>query len=335
MRREVGERKHGQKVDPGRRARLPVGAARPHGGTEGLREPEQSEVVDLHLGLRHVRAAARGDAVRAVMLGIVDQDVDLAADLGGKLLYRSLIGEVERQQRHLRQCGERIEARGTLPRLGLPDPHDVRTRIDQSTGKRLAHGGSTIGDQGLAKLRVAGHLAQLSVVGHVRHVLFRKPHQHRHPRLVEAGVHANARGRRRHVAMQMHHHRRSGIEPHHSETPRQPLAEEYVVAVGKPRLGDQLARARLPSPRQRGREAAHAGFARRILRGTADRADLQLEPTLGRPGREAKRNAAALPGRQHGEPRSQHRVLPRRSRDGLGHAAPPASTAAPLHSPRS
>ena len=40
------------------------------------------------------------------------------------------------------------------------------------------------------------------------------------------------------------------IEPHHAEAPRQPLAEEYVVTVGKPRLGDQLARARLRSPRQ-------------------------------------------------------------------------------------
>ena len=52
---------------------------------ELLRQAQQAEVVDVHLGLRHVGAAARGDAEGAVHLGVVDHDVDLAADLAGEL----------------------------------------------------------------------------------------------------------------------------------------------------------------------------------------------------------------------------------------------------------
>ena len=51
---------------------------------EFLRQAQQAEVIDVHLGARHFDAAARGDAVGAMHLGGVDQDVDLAADFGGR-----------------------------------------------------------------------------------------------------------------------------------------------------------------------------------------------------------------------------------------------------------
>ena len=126
--------------------------------------------------------------------GVVDHDVDLAADLAGQLADRAPVGEVERHQRHLRQGSDVVEAGPFLPRLGVADPHDLGPGLHQRLDQRLADLGLAVGDENLAELRVAGHLAQHLVVSHVRCLLRRKSDQHRGAGAVETRADTDARG---------------------------------------------------------------------------------------------------------------------------------------------
>ena len=67
-------------------------------GREFLRQPQQAEIVDVHLGARRFDTVARRDAEVAVVVGGVDQDIDAAADLAGEVLDRARIGQIERHQ---------------------------------------------------------------------------------------------------------------------------------------------------------------------------------------------------------------------------------------------
>ena len=98
MRREIGERVDRQHIHPGCRARQAVGAARAHGGAEFLRQAQQPEVVDVHLGAGGLDARPVADAESAVVLGVVDQDIHLAADLGRQHADVFRVGDIERQQ---------------------------------------------------------------------------------------------------------------------------------------------------------------------------------------------------------------------------------------------
>src|SRR6267378_3656518 len=76
-----------------------------------------------------------------------------------------------------------------------------------------------------------------TIVCHVGSLLLGKRHEHRLPGTVKPGGHAHSRGRRRHAAMQVRHHCRAAVEVHEAEAPRQPFAEEQVVAVVKHGVG--------------------------------------------------------------------------------------------------
>ena len=58
VRRKVRQRENGEEIDPGDRARLAVGAARAHRRREFLGEPQQAEIIDVHLGARRLDAVA-------------------------------------------------------------------------------------------------------------------------------------------------------------------------------------------------------------------------------------------------------------------------------------
>jgi hypothetical protein len=160
---------------------------------------------------------------------------------------------------------------------------------------------------------------------------------HRGARAVEAGADVDThlvarrrcggrtRRRRRHVAVQVHDHRRPGIEPHQAESPRQPLAVEGIVAVMEHGLAEQLAGAALRRPGELGGEAPVAGIARRVLHRPAAPAHLQLEAAFGGRRRHAERGAAARPRRQVHLPRAQHRVLLARLHQRHGHGVAPGS----------
>ena len=192
MRREIGERVDREQVDPGRRVRRAVGRAALQRRAELLRQAQQAEVVDVHLRLGDVGAAPRGDAEGAVDLGVVDDDVDLAADLPRQLGHRAAVGQVERHQRHLRQRRDVVEPRQLLPWLGMADPDDLGAGLHQRLDQRLADLGLAVGDEDLAELGVAGHLAQHLVVGHVFALLGRKSDQHRGAGAVEARADVDA-----------------------------------------------------------------------------------------------------------------------------------------------
>ena len=167
--------------------------------------------------------------------------------------------------------------------------------------QRLADGGLAVGDQHLAELRVAAHLAQHRVVGHVRSLLVGEGDQHRLAGAVQPRADLDARGRVGHVAMQVQHQRGAGIQPHQAQPPGQALAEEQVVAVGQRGLAQQLALAALLAPLQvrwtgSGGRPRAAGTARRRSRRTpAARSGLRRRPRScpARRGRAAPAAASA------------------------------------------
>src|ERR1044071_6935610 len=98
--------------------------------------------------------------------------------------------------------------------------------------------------------------------------------------------------------MQMGDDGRTAGQLDQAEPPRQPLAEEKVVAVVQDGARKQfpLLRLRLPGPLNR--EALLARFSRRVLHRSASAALLQLEAAERRGGGEAERDAAARRRRQ-------------------------------------
>jgi hypothetical protein len=91
----------------------------------------------------------------------------------------------------------------------------------------------------------------------------------------------------------MRNHRCTAIQLDDANSPWQPLAKELVVTVEKGRLREKLATAWLQFPLEDYRQTLMAGFARRILRGAAVLAHLQLEtPECGR-RRQTQRDPAA------------------------------------------
>eukprot|EP01136_Pigoraptor_vietnamica_P035479 Opistho-1_new@100762 len=335
VRREVAQRVDRQQVDPRRRARGAVDRAALERGAELLRQAQQAEVVDVHLGLGHVGATARSDAEGAVHLGVVDHDVDLAADGTGQLGHLAAVGEVQRHERDLRQRRDVIEpVAHLLPGLGMADPDDVGAGLHQRAHEGLARLGLAVGHQHLAELGVAGHFAQHLVVGHVGTPFSRKSNEDGLAGAVEPGADTHARGRIADLAVQVDHERGAGIQVHQAQPPGQPLAKEQVVAVVQRGAAEQRALAALLAPAQRRRQALVADLARRVLHRAAVFAGLQLEAAFGGGGREAERDAAACAGRQVHLPGAQHRVLARGAHHRHRHAGLPRMTA-PVHRQRS
>ena len=157
---------------------------------------------------------------------------------------------------------------------------------------RLADGVAAIGDQHAAEFRIAGHLAQMRIVGHVFGVLRRQCDRDRRAALVELEFEPHPAALDR-VAMQMRDHDRPGIELHGADPPRRALAKIRIGRGLHRGFGDQRAAAIDVAERQPRRQARRAGIARRIDDGAAVEADLQREAAFRRRGGEAMRGAAA------------------------------------------
>jgi hypothetical protein len=169
--------------------------------------------------------------VRCTSALLID-DVDLAADGARKLGHLPAVGEVQRHERHLRQRRDVVQAVAhLLPGLGVADPDDVGAGLHQRTHDGLAGLGLAVGHQRLAELGVAGHFSEHLVVGHVGTPFIRKTNENGLARAVEPGADTHARGRVADFTVQVDHERRAGVQVHQAQPPRQPLAEEQVVAV--------------------------------------------------------------------------------------------------------
>jgi hypothetical protein len=339
MRRKVRQRIDRQQVHPRAGVGAAVGTASGQRRAERLREPQCSEVVDLHLELGHVGAAPRGNAERAVHLGAVDDDVDLAADLSGQSLHRAAVGEIQRHQRDGRQRRQRRQpAAVLLPRFGVAHPDQFGARLCEGAHQRLPERRHAIGHQHLALSRIVAHLAQDRIVSHRLPILRSGCNQHRLASAVEPRGHPHRRlraiARHLHIAMQVHHQRRAGVELDQPETPRQALAKEQVVAVVQRGAGDQGALAALLAPVQTPARASHAGFARRVQHRAAIGALLQLEAPHRGGRRQTEGHSAASARRQVDLPRAQHRVLAPRPRRRWRHDTAPRISA-PVHRQRS
>ena len=168
----------------------PSPRARISAGAELLRQAQEPEVVDVHLGTCDVGAAAARRPRCAVHLGVVDQDVDLGAEGWPPSCDRARARQVQRAPRHLPSLASAVSARAASP--GACAAHTaVRAGGDERAHEGLAERCLAVGDEHRAELRVAGHLAQLSVVGHVGCILIGKSQEHSHCRSGR-GAHARA-----------------------------------------------------------------------------------------------------------------------------------------------
>ena len=116
--------------------------------------------------------------------------------------------------------------RGQFPGSGMARPYPTARRRRRWPARRprrppfVPSVTSTLRD-----LRVAGHFTQLAIVSHGRHLIDGEGQENPLAGFVEPRTDAYPAGSGRAAAMQMHDGRRSGIEPHQAEPPRQPLLE--------------------------------------------------------------------------------------------------------------
>ena len=83
----------------------------------------------------------------------------------------------------------------------MADPDDVGAGLHQRTHDGLPDLGLAVGHQRLAELRVAGHLSQHLVVGHMGTPFVRKSNEDGLPRAVQPRADAHPRGRLAHLAV--------------------------------------------------------------------------------------------------------------------------------------
>ena len=245
----------------------------------------------------------------------------------------SRVGHVERHDLDALDLAQRVQAGKRLPGIGETDKHDRGAGIREGLRHRLADGGAAVGDQHAAEFRIAGHLAQMRIVGHVRGVLRRQRDCDRRAALVELEFEPHPAALDR-VAMQMRDHDRTGIELHGADAPRRALAKVRIGRDLHRGFRHKRAAGIDIAERQPRRQARRAGVARRIDDGAAIEADLQGEAPLRRRGGEAMRGAAAHALRAERLPRPPQRILALGADERFGHAAL-ASTAAQDDRPRS
>src|SRR5712692_204575 len=184
----------------------------------------------------------------------------------------------------------------------MPDTDQIRSCLYKRIYQRLPYGGLAVGDEHLAEFRVAGELAQLPVVCHVRSLLLGKCDQHRLPGAVEHRSYTYSCRRFFNRPMKMGHHGRAAVEPRQSQPPRQPLAKEQIIAVMQDGVREEFSIPRLWFPLKLNRKAMLAGFPRRVLYRAAVAALLQLQAALRCGRRQAERDAAARRRRQRRQP---------------------------------
>ena len=111
-----------------------------------MREPQQAEIIDVHLGARGLGAAAVADAVAAMEFGVVDENIDLAADRAGQFLDRARLRQFQRDDRDIRQLRDRVEAGRLLPGFRNAGPDDIGAGLDERLDQRLAGRALAVGD---------------------------------------------------------------------------------------------------------------------------------------------------------------------------------------------
>ena len=243
------------------------------------------------------------------------------------------IGHVERHDLDPLDLAKRVEAGKRLPGIGETDKHDRGARVREGLRHRLTDGVAAVGDQHAAEFRIAGHLAQMGIVGHVFGVLRRQCDRDRRAALVELEFEPHPAALDR-VAVQMRDHDRTGIELHGADPPRRALAKVRIGRGLHRGFRQQRTAAIDVTERQPRRQARRAGIARRIDDGVAVEADLQGEAAFRRRGGEAMRGAAAHALRAERLPRPSQRILALGADERFGHAAL-ASMAAQDDRPRS
>ena len=263
--RPVHQRMNGKQIDEGRRRVHAVGAARAQHRTERLGEPQQPEIADIHLLACDRQAVTVHHAAGADMLRRVDDDVDARAVLLGLLGDGFGIGHVERHDLDPLDLAKRVEAGKRLPGIGETDKHDRGARVRERLRHRLADGVAAIGDQHAAEFRIAGHLAQMGIVGHVFGVLRRQCDRDRRAALVELEFEPHPAALDR-VAVQMRDHDRTGIELHGADPPRRALAKVRIGRGLHRGFRHQRTAAIDVTERQPRRQARRAGIARRVDR---------------------------------------------------------------------
>ena len=188
---------------------------------ELLREAQQAEVVDVHLG-------ARGSVPRRVAMpkarwtsALLTRMSTLPPISPASSRTDLRVGDVER---HQRTCGS--VARSSKPGSffhgsAMADPDDVGAGLRRALHQRLADRGLAVGDQHLAELRVAGHFAQLPVVCHVYGLLVREARPAPPGRRGRACARHRARGAVGTSPCRCATTRRPAVELHQAEPPRQ------------------------------------------------------------------------------------------------------------------
>ena len=291
-----------------------------------MREAQQAEIIHIHLGARGFETAAVADAVAAMEIRIVDDDIDLAADRSGEVRDRPRVGEIERNDGDLRKLCERVEAGRHLPRFGDAGPDDVGLGLDEGLHQRLSGCALRICDEDFSHLRIGGHLTQHPVVGHVRRVGCGKRDQRGLTGLVEMRAYAHrcrlVRLRRWAIAVQMHEHGDVFLKTDKAEPQRHARAVIEFVGVMQQRLGNEIAASGDGRPFEAHGEAVRAGIARRILHLSAIVAGLQVEAALGNRGGHAQSRAAARCGWQCRQPQRQDRVARGGALECVGHVTP-------------
>ena len=174
------------------------------------------------------------------MLGGVDQDIDAGANSPAHS-STEIVSVRSSATISTRSIFRSFSSPGNgFQGSAMPTKTTLAPASRQSLGQRLAHRGAAVGDQHAAKLGIAGELAPLRVVGHVRGILRGQRHGDRLAGLVELQLQPGPLSFAQ-VAMEMRHDRRAGIERHGADAPRHALAEIDVGRGTDGRLGEQRA----------------------------------------------------------------------------------------------
>ena len=330
----VRQRINRQQVDPGTGAVHAIRAAESHAGSEGLNQPQRTEVVHLHLVTRSDDAVPIHRPTGAYVFGGIDQDVDFAADFARQLLHRNAVGHVEGHDLDIGNSRQFVGSSIRPPGLGNTNEDKRRPGRGNRLGHGLAERRASVGDEHPAMFRIAGQLPQLLVIRHIGSLLFRQSHKDPLTRFIRAGDHAQPSALR-HVTMDMCQHRDPRIQLNGPGAPGRAFPEIDVGAGLNGGFRNQPPSLRHLHPLEVHGEALRAGFTRRIGHCVAIATFLQGKAPLGSRDRETKGLAAARGRRQGRQNGAFLGVFARRTLDRIGHAFGPARTAAPEHSPRS
>ena len=268
------------------------------------------------------------------MFGGVDENIDLAADIGRQIRNRLLVADIERHDLDALQRAQRILAAERLPRFGDADEHDRCAGRLQRGHRFLTDDAPPVRHQNAPEFRIGRHLTPLPVVRHVGGLPFGMREGHGLPALVQLKRHHD-RPALFAIGMQVRHQLGSAFHRDQPDAPWRTLAEMHVGRDVQRGFGQQRAAPRRVREDEIGGKARRARIARRIAERSAGAAALQHEAAFGGGPRKTVRGAAARARRRRRQPRPHQRILPARFYDRFDHEPGPARIAAPEARPRS